>query len=203
MKFQKADCYCLFGKRKSGKSYLARKINEAYPRQVIVDPVADWTDGEVVNSFEQFTDLILKRKDDPAFKIIFRFHPDQEFTAEIFNEVLRICYHAGDLQVIVDEIQMFCSPQWMPPYLKHIAFTGRHHGVGFCVITQRPSQINKGLLSQSEHVFCGQLHDRNDLAAVASFIGEDLETLVTLPERNFIYFSPTFGKKKFSTENNK
>lgn len=205
MKFEVADCFCIFGKRKSGKSYLARKINSAYPRQVIIDPVADWTDGELVFSFNSFAEkLNEKRKSgENSFKIIFRFSPDDKNTEEIFNEILRLCYHFGDMQVVIDEVQMFCNPHWMPAYLKNLAFIGRHRKVGLCVITQRPAQINKGLLSQAEHIFCGQLHDKNDLRAVADFIGDDLDKLISLPARNFIYFSPTFGKKIISTENKK
>ncbi|KYG65273.1 hypothetical protein AZI87_12010 [Bdellovibrio bacteriovorus] len=204
MKFQTADCICIFGKRKSGKSYLARKINEIYPRQVIIDPVADWTDGEIVSSFRGFANKLREKLKTGAkkYKIIFRFSPDEKNTPEIFNEILRLCYYAGDLQVVIDEVQMFCNPHWMPPWLKNLAFIGRHQKVGLCNITQRPAQINKGLLSQAEHIFCGQLHDKNDLRAVADFIGDDTDQLINLPARNFIYFSPTYGKKRISTENN-
>lgn len=204
MIFQPADCFCIFGKRKSGKSYLAREICSAYPRQVIIDPVADWTDGEVVTSFNLFAEKLRNKIENNIrnYKIIFRFNPDEKLTSDIFNEILRLCYHAGDLQVIIDEVQMFCNPHWMPPYLKNLAFIGRHKKVGLICITQRPAQVNKGLLSQSEHIFCGQLHDKNDLRAVADFIGDDLNDLISLPARNFIYFSPTFGKNRISTEKN-
>ena len=202
MIFQTADCFCIFGKRKSGKSYLARKINAAYPRQVIIDPVEDWTDGEIIYSFNSFCEKIknIKKNNIREYKLIFRFGIDEKNTPEIFNEILRICLYLGDLQIIIDEVQMFCNPNWMPPHLKNVVFIGRHKKVGYMAITQRPAQINKGLLSQAEHIFCGQLHDKNDLRAVADFIGDDINDLINLPARNFIYFSPTFGKNKFSTE---
>lgn len=206
MIIQEADCICIFGKRKCGKSHLAREIAEVFPRQVTIDPVADWTNGEVVTTFEAFAAKLKEKylNRENKFNIIFRFNPDEKLTTEIFNEILRLCYHIGGLmgglQVIIDEVQMFCNPHFMPQYLKNLAFIGRHKKIGLICITQRPASVNKGLLSQSEHIFVGQLHDKNDLRAVADFIGDDTEKLISLPARNFIYFSPTYGKKQFSTE---
>lgn len=202
MKILPTDCFTVVGSRGTGKSYLARGLNKLFPRSVIIDPVKDWTDGEIVTSFKDFSELLIKKgkNNDREFRIIFRFNPDEKNQSELFNHVLRLCYHFKNIQVVIDEVQLFTNPHGMPEYLKNLLFMGRHQGISVMAITQRPSQINKNILSQSAHVYVGQLHERNDLKAVGNFLNEDTNKLISLKKRNFIYFSPENGKKLISTE---
>lgn len=196
------DCTTIVGMRGSGKSFLAREIGAAYPKQVIFDPVADWHDGVVVNSFNEFCEKIVLFKNPKEGKLIYRFSPDDENLPEQLNEALRIVYHMGDCQVVIDEIQLFCTPQYMPPWLEKLYFIGRHQKIGVTAITQRPSKLNKSCLSQSNHVFVGQLHEKNDISVVANFLNVSYQDISRLKPREFFYYSPTYGMNKFSTEKN-
>lgn len=202
--FAATDCFTIVGMRGTGKSHLARMINGLYPRSVVFDPTVDWTDGDIVTSFEAFTEKLkyLYRTNCESFRLIFRFNPDlsREVRDSTLNEALRLCFHYKSIQVVIDEVQFFTSAHYMPEYLKNLLFMGRHQGISVLATTQRPSQINKSILSMSAHVFCGQLHEKNDLKAISNFINEDTEKLVTLPKRTFIYFNPETGKKLISTE---
>lgn len=206
MKFSATDCFAIFGTRGTGKSHLARMINDIYPRSVIIDPAKDWTkaglDAEIVTTFDQFANKLTQYKNNGLnkFRIIFQFHPDEQNKEEQLNHVLRLCFHFKNIQVVIDEVQLFSNPHYLPKYLENCLFVGRHEGLSIMAITQRPARINKSILSQSAHVFCGQLHDKNDLKAVGNFLNEDSEKLVSLPKRNFYYFSPETGKKIISTE---
>ncbi len=202
MQIKPPDCTTIVGMRGSGKSYLARKIGSAYPRQVIFDPVNDWQDGVIVNSFDAFCEKIRIFKDVDHGNLIFRFNPDDENKAETLNESLRILYTMGNVQAVIDEIQLFCTPHYMPPYLENLYFIGRHKKVGVTAITQRPSRLNKSCLSQSNHVFVGQLHEKNDIAVVSNFLNKDYSEISSLKPREFFYYSPTFGCNRFSTEIN-
>ncbi len=206
MSFKVTDCFTIVGTRGTGKSHLAREINDVYPRSVVFDPTNDWTDGVVVSSFESFAEKLkyLYSINEKTFRLIFRFNPDmdRETRENTFNQALRLCFFFKNLQVVIDELQLFTSPHYMPEYLKNLLFIGRHQGISVMGITQRPAQINKSMLSQSAHVFCGQLHERNDLRAISDFINEDVKTLIALPKRYFIWFNPETGKKLISTEKN-
>lgn len=194
------DCTTIVGMRGSGKSFLARKLGIAYPKQVIFDPVCDWNDGVIVSSFDGFCEKIRKFKDIDRGNLIFRFSPDDESKAETLNEALRILYSMGNVQAVIDEIQLFCTPHYMPPYLENLYFIGRHKKVGVTAITQRPSRLNKSCLSQSNHVFVGQLHEKNDISVVANFLNLSYQEISSLKPREFYHYSPTYGRSKFSTE---
>jgi DNA helicase HerA-like ATPase len=197
MEYQTGDCITLVGMRKSGKSHKAREIlknKKVFKRVVIFDPVCDWHEGTVVNSWAGFTKAILELKDASKFTLIFRFSPDDPTRPETLNEALRVLYHLGNLFVVIDEIQLFCTPHYMPPYLENLYFIGRHRGVGVVAITQRPSKLNKSCLSQSEHVFVGQLHENNDIKVVANFLNKTTAEVIAIKRREFIYFSPSQEK---------
>ena len=202
--FAATDCITICGMRGIGKSHLAREINALWPRSVVFDPTVDWTDGDVVTSFEAFAEKMkfLNKTNCESFRLIFRFNPDlsRESRDATLNEALRLCYFFKNIQVVVDEVQFFTSAHFIPEYMKNLLFMGRHQGISVLATTQRPSQINKSILSMSSHVFCGQLHEKNDLKAISNFINEDTQTLVTLPKRTFIYFNPETGKQRISTE---
>lgn len=205
MDIKATDCITVVGQRGCGKSHLAREINNLFPRSLIIDPAYDWIEGEKVNSFDQLTTKLINKKNnnDKKFKLIFQFNPDQGNKDAYFNHILRLCYHFGNLQVVIDEVQLFTNPHYLPEYFKNLLFIGRHKGVSIMAITQRPAQLNKSILSQSSHVFVGQLHEKNDLRSVADFLNEDTDKLIQMPKRHFLYFSPENGKKIITTENNK
>lgn len=193
MKFEQADCITVLGTRGTGKSTLARKISGAWPRKVIIDPINDWTEGLIVRSFNEFSLKLgqFKREEKRSFTIIFRFSPDDHNKEEILDEVLRLCFHFTDLQVIIDEVQLFASPQYVSTYLKNILFLGRHKKVSLMAITQRPSQLNKNILSQSAHVFAGQLHEKNDLRVISDFLQIETEKIINNKKGIFFWFRPT------------
>nr|BFD59659.1 hypothetical protein CKG001_17660 [Bdellovibrio sp. CKG001] len=202
MKFEagKNVHFTIVGKTGSGKSYLARQLlKKDFKRQVIFDPVMDWHDGIIVESWAAFAEKIMLFAKLKEFKLIFRFSPDDPHKPETLNEALRVIYHIGNIQVVIDEIQLFCTPHYMPPYMENLYFIGRHKNIGVMGITQRPSKLNKSALAQSTHVFVGQLHERNDIRVVADFLDENTQRIVGIKPREFIYFSPTFGKRDFKT----
>ncbi|MBX2986495.1 MAG: ATP-binding protein [Bdellovibrionaceae bacterium] len=158
----------------------------------MLDPVRDWTDGEIITSFNALAEKLinLKKENQKKFRLIFRFDPDSENIETVFNEVLRLAFHFKNLQVVIDEIQLFSSPHFLPNYLKNLLFIGRHHGISLVCITQRPGQLNKSILAQSLHVFVGQLHEKNDLRVISDFIFLPPEKIINLPKGRFFHFSP-------------
>jgi DNA helicase HerA-like ATPase len=195
MNFSATDCITVLGTRGTGKSTLARKIGEMWPRQIIIDPVMDWSDGEIVSSFDQFSSRLseLQKDNEKKFRIIFRFDPDSPNKEEIYEHVLRLAFHFKNLQVVTDEVQLFSTPHYLSNYLKNILFIGRHNGISSLNITQRPGQLNKNILAQSLHVFVGQMHEKNDLKVVSDFISVPQEKIINLEKGLFFWFSP--GKK--------
>lgn len=192
MKFAATDCVTVLGTRGTGKSTLARQITKLWPRAIIIDPVDDWTEGEVIFSFEKFARRLieLKKSEAKEFRLIFRFNPDLENKETVFNQILRLAFHFQNLQVVIDEIQLFATPHKIPNYLKNLLFIGRHKGISLVCITQRPGQLNKSVLAQSRHVFVGQLHEKNDLRVISDFLNIEVEKIINLEKFSFFHFSP-------------
>lgn len=191
--FQPTDKIAIIGTSGCGKTILSRKIQTAWPRQVIIDPMSEFNDGEVVNSFSAFAAKMreFKQKDVQKFRLIFRFDPEiEDDDGAIFNSVLRVCYAFKKIQVIIEEVQLLTSTHTLPQYLKNCLFRGRHQGLSLIFVTQRPGALNKNILSQCQHVFCGQLHEKNDVDYLSSFLRENSENLLNMEKGKFVYFSP-------------
>jgi hypothetical protein len=186
------DVFLSLGRRGSGKSYLARKLSSAYPRKVVFDSLGEYSDddGIIVCNFDEFCQKILETQNSHAFTIIFQFDPESETHVDEFNQALRILWHRGNVLILIEEIQLYSSPHSMCLWLKNCLLTGRHRNVGLIFTTQRPGECNKTIISQSNHVFCGSLHEKNDIEYTKSILGESAYSLSSLPERQFLYFRP-------------
>lgn len=192
MGFHVTDHFCFIGSTGCGKSTLAREINKLYPRSIIIDPVSDWDGDFIFTDFNNFADKLinLKNNNSKAFRIVLRFNSDQKNKKLILDQALRLAINYKNLQFITDEVQLFTGPHNLPHYLLESMTTGRHHGLSMVNISQSPSLLNKMLLKQSKHVFCGQLHERNDINTVSDFISVDRQELINLQKGYFLYFTP-------------
>jgi DNA helicase HerA-like ATPase len=87
------------------------------------------------------------------------------------------------LLVIVDEAHRFLPKDGDTPahrIASRIAKEGRKYGVGLMVVTQRPADIDAGVLSQCGTMVALRVTNGNDRAAVAGTIPDDLGGLTEL-----------------------
>jgi hypothetical protein len=90
--------------------------------------------------------------------------------------------------IIVEEADRFIPQNGdRVPIFGEIARRGRKRGIGLMVCTQRPSLVDKNILSQCGNQVIGKLVIRNDLQAVAQFFqGHELpKHLTSLPPGRF------------------
>lgn len=195
------QCLLVMGRRGCGKSFLAKRLQTLWPRRVIIDSLNEYTDGIKVRSFDAFCAEMyeLKRSKQKKFTLVFQFDPEHDLNHEIFDQIMRVCYYFGHIQVVVEEVQLYSSPHTLSKWLKNCLLTGRHKGLSLLFTTQRPGELNKTILSQCSHIFCGQIVEGNDLRYVSSFLNEDSKRLSALPPRRFLYFSDD-GIKEISNE---
>lgn len=199
--FLKTDCILCLGRRGSGKSFLAKIIQRIYPRKVIFDTLEEYgdTDGIVVRSFDAFSKQIVTLAGLSRFTLIFKFSVESSDHALEFDQALRCLYYFEDIQIVIEEVQNFSSPHFLPHWLRQCLLTGRHRGISLLFTTQRPGELNKTILSQCAHIFAGPLHEKNDLNYVSSFLGVATARLTHLPPRRFLYFRP--GEKLLMVKN--
>lgn len=202
MDLKATDKIAVLGTTGCGKTILSRKLQSAWSRQVVIDPMSEFSDGEIFYNFDDFSARLIKLKEEKSkkFRLIFRFSPEATAHDEIvFDQVLRACYYFKNIQIVVEEVQLLTTAHHLPQWMKNCVFRGRHEGISMIFVTQRPARLHKDLLSQCQHVFVGQLHDRNDLNYISNFVGENQEKIVNLKPGKFIYFSP--GKQTTEVDN--
>lgn len=179
------------GRRGCGKSYLAQNIQKRWPRRIIIDSLDEYSDGDHVTSFDGFCEKLeyYKTNEIKEFVLVFKFNPETEENEDTFNEILRIAFYFKDVQIVIEEVQLYSTPHSLPHWLKQNLLIGRHHDISILFTTQRPGQLNKTCLSQCSHIFCGQIVEGNDLRYISSFLNQDANQLSSLPDRKFLYFN--------------
>lgn len=192
--FKQIDKITILGRSGCGKSFLGKDIQKAFPRRIIFDITDEYSPNEMtVNNFESFSSLMRSISNDAKFVVIVKFdeHLGEEDIKKIFNAMMKIIYHIGDITIVIEEVQEYSSTHSIPQWFKTLLMRGRHKNIGFITTTQRPGQLHKAILSQSTHVFCGNLIDKNDVSTVSTFLGTDSKEVSSLDNREFIWFCPT------------
>lgn len=189
--FKSTDCVLIMGTRGTGKSFLCQRLQSLWPRRIVFDALDEYSQGEHVYSFDDFAALLIE-KDKSAqkeFLIVVKFDPEMEQTEHEIENMLRVAYYFGNVQIILEEVQFFSTVHRLPKWLKNCLLTGRHQNVSLMFTTQRPGELNKTILSQCNHIFCGRIVEGNDVRYVAGFLNQSADRLSSLPDRRFLYFS--------------
>lgn len=192
--FKQTDKILILGRSGCGKSFLGKKIQQAFPRLVIFDITDEYpADQNTIRTFDEFTNFARHAGSLPRFKKVVKFSDElnQEQLQATFDAMLKILFTIGDMTIVIEEIQEYCSTHKLPEYLWKSMTRGRHRNLGFIITTQRPGQLHKTVLSQSTHVITGNLIDKNDVTTVATFLGRDSKEVSSLRDREFLWFCPT------------
>jgi len=194
MKFNQRDKFLIMGRSGCGKSTLGHSIADIYPRLIIFDTVNEYAVNENDTVIRNLDDLerFIRRVDSEEihkFKAYVKFSIETKNKDLIFDHMMRILYYWGNCMVVVEEIHHYCTPHKIGENFEYCMTSGRHRDLGFIFTTQRPALINKTVMSQSTHIFVGNLIDRNDAKTVANFIGKDSKELADLEDCVFYWFT--------------
>lgn len=187
------DCIIIMGQRGCGKSYLAKGVQSIWPRRVVIDSLNEYTEGTIVHNFHDFADTLMhfKAEGTEKFVLVYQFNFESHVSENEFNEILRLCYYFGNLQVVIEEVQLYSSTHNLPKNLKNALLTGRHQNLSLLFTSQRPGEVNKTIISQCSHSFIGLTKEGNDLKYLVNTLGKEAEKAALLQDRRFLYFSKT------------
>jgi len=143
------------GTRGCGKTTLSQNIQRVWPRRVILDTLDEYDSDLAVHSFDEFAEKMkaLKNAKSQSFEVIYQFDPESTLSSTEFDEIMRLCYYFGNIQVVLEEVQLYASTHDLPHWLENCLLRGRHHNVSLLFTTQRPGNLNKTVLSQCQHIF--------------------------------------------------
>lgn len=183
---------CVIGSSGSGKSYTVGVICEELCKAKVPFVIVD-IEGEYSGLKEKFPVIWMgndnksdiKWRDKIDLKMLAQKAPDlspivfdlseaprpkdkvNEFLIELYKTVSR---RRTPYLIILEEADRF-SPQVGErlPIFDEIARRGRKRGLGLMLCTQRPSLVDKNILSQCSNQLIGKLVIKNDLNSVAQF----------------------------------
>lgn len=185
----------ILGKTKCGKSFLGRKIQEKYPRIVIIDSLGEYKKDagailapDLQSFIRELSRLYIEKR--PAFKLVFTFPlgSDHDRRLAEMNTICELVFKFKGLLLVVEEAQKFCSPQYMPSWFEDLMTLGRHNKIAVLMTTQKPSLIRKVIPDMCDHVFIGTIQGVNDRQYCADFLGIKYNDFEVKPARVFAHY---------------
>lgn len=192
----------------SGKSELARYLfSQIRVRRVLIDPKREWSLGVGVPRIElqattpEAAEAEVAAIDwrlpvlhvSPAWLGRRGAKDAARYQLEaLFAQLARL---PGDLHAWIDELYGVCSANWAPAGLLQLEVAGRGMGKGTTKCTQRPVNVAKECLTESDHFFLFGPLDREDVAETlrgcTSFLSPDraLELMAQQPKFGYLYVS--------------
>lgn len=156
------------GKTGSGKTYLSRYITQKVKRLVVLDGKGTLSDWDLV-PYGPDIKRTLFRNEPIRTRVLAPIGSD---ILAFWEEVLEVCFIAGNLTLYIDELYAVSPPnQRASNNLWSIYTRGRELGIGVWACTQRPAWIPLFALSEAEHFFCFRLQLNDDRARMAEFMG--------------------------------
>lgn len=185
----------IFGQRGSGKSYLAKKLIQAEPRYLIYDTMSEYTDGVIFNSeehqkFAYFWQQTYRRN----FRLIYR--PLQP--AAQIDSIADLVFLCGNMLLLVEEVETYCSAYQISDQLAAIVQRGRHKNISLIGIAHRPNNINRLLTSQAKEIYIFATREPRDVDYLKSFLGPEIEPILANLGQ-FYYVKWTEGNRGLET----
>jgi hypothetical protein len=162
----------IFGKRGSGKSYLAHKLIEQESRILIFDMMGEYLDGVVFEreDHRQMTEF-WRKVYRGRFRLIYQpLNPEAEF-----EQIADFVYTLGNMCFVVEEMDCFCSPHTISDAFAHIIQRGRHKDITLIGITQRPFGIHRLLTSQAKEIYIFRTNEVRDREYLRILLGQEVE----------------------------
>lgn len=162
----------IFGKRGTGKSYLANKLIENEKRLLIYDTLGEYVEGVVFDAeyAERFCEF-WKRTYRNNFRLIYRpLNP----AAEI-DEIAELVFLLGNITFLVEEVDCYCTSWQISDAFAHIIQRGRHKDITLIGVTQRPFGIHRLLTSQAKEIYIFGTNEPRDRDYLKLLLGEQIE----------------------------
>lgn len=174
----------IFGKRGSGKSYLANKLIENEKRLFIYDTLSEYNQGVVFGTEEREQCLeFWRRVYIKHFRMIYRpLNPEVEI-----DDICDLIYSLGDVTLLVEEIDCYCSAFKISHNFAQIVQRGRHRNITLIGVTQRPYGIHRLLTSQAKEIYIFNTNEPRDREYLRTLLGQEIDAkLDSLQKYQFV-----------------
>jgi len=170
----------IFGKRGTGKSYLAAKLIAEERRLLIYDTLSEYDAGvifdtEQAEQFKEFWRHVYRRN----FRLVYRpLNPQAEI-----DEIAELVFALGDMTFLVEEVDCYCTSYQISDAFAHIIQRGRHKNISLIGVTQRPFGISRLLTSQAKEIYVFGTNEPRDRDYLKLLLGEAIEPKLDLLQK--------------------
>jgi len=181
----------IFGRKGSGKSYYIKGRVRREPRLIVWDLLSEYAglysdrplrDATLVYSAAQLADLAGRR---PLGRVVVQA-PREEAPL-----VFRFARRAGDLTLVVDEVNLYCSPSGADPELLELLRLGRHARLDLYLAARRPAEVHRDVTAQADEITVFRTTESRDLDYFSRLAGQDFaDRLTTLPRWHSTTWAP-------------
>lgn len=158
----------IFGRKGSGKSYLAKEIAREEPRVIAIDNVGEYDGMHVVEGFEECVRALVAAEKYATFKLAFR---TKSIAADL--ALINLVAKMVKVTLIVEETSKYVSHSYLPEEIEQLVRYGRHQAVNQVYLARRPSEIHRDLTAQSDSITTFVQHEPRDIRYLESFMGQE------------------------------
>lgn len=175
---------CIFGKRGSGKTTLARGLLDEAPRAFICDPFDEYLLPDT-EKFYSIAALARRMKENLGAKAFrYCFYP---VDIRDSDKLLLLAHAVRYCTVVLEEIDLLCSPNFIPLHLSESIRRGRHYGVDLIAVSRRPAEVSRLLTSQASRFYIFRFSEPRDLEYFAATFGDETAIRIrALKEHEYI-----------------
>jgi hypothetical protein len=170
----------IFGRKGEGKSVLARRLWDTWPKdEFVIDVTKDaLTPRDVDHTYDFVPDVWPERlREDEPVRI--RYVPDMRsatYLDDLDRAVGFACRNRGSM-LWIDEIGVVSRVNRTGPNMNHLLNQGRHDRMTTVFCGPRPINVDPLVLHQSDVVYVFKLPNPNDRRRIADSCGIDPRTL--------------------------
>lgn len=171
----------LFGQKGCGKTYLANKLCQALyqagHRIICVAPSAgfNFIEGPII------TQAYPGEYEKLAGRSVV-VHPSNDIAAEL---AISFAWNLGRCTLVIDEIDLYCTPWDVYGDLLNIIKYGRHKEINLIGIAQRPANVNRSLTAQADVKIIFRITEPTDLKYLQKFCQVVPDSVRGLPDHKY------------------
>lgn len=182
------------GKTGSGKTYLARYLNENAKRLVVFDAKNQL--GKTFNTVEWSKGIKQFSRGSYGRLRVGAIAGSSNEIADLYEPYFETILNVGNCVVYIDELYAITGgSNTVKRYLNSLFTMGRGLGISMRISTQRPSRIPLVTLSEPEWFFIFRLQIKEDIKRAAGLIG--LNDLERIKDKHGFYMANTVSGNVF------
>jgi hypothetical protein len=168
----------IFGKTGTGKSTLAKELIKDQNRVIIIDPQREYNETIIFENIPSLWDYIEKNENFGVLSC--RFETDLEI-----DYLFRTCKIIGNLTLVVEEAEIYISPNARSGYFLDLVRYGRHKGVKIIGIARRRAELSADFRGMCEVIYSFKQTEPLDIDAMKK-LSNDFNGLENLKDHDFI-----------------